>query len=169
MNDPNRNWYALFVRSRHEFVASDQLQKRGVEVLLPSLTKMRRWSDRGKAVRFPLFPGYIFVYIQPNAETMLNVVRTSGTVSFVCHEPGHPVPVDPQEIQTLKRMLDAGDHLDTYPHLCVGERVTVMRGPLTGVEGLLMKKDDQHLFLVNINILGRSVGMRINPDDLGKL
>ena len=169
MNEPDRTWYALFVRSRHEFVAAGQLQKRGVEVFLPALTKMRRWSDRDKAVTFPLFPGYVFVYIRPNAETLQNVVRTSGTVSFVCHEPGHPAPVDPQEIQALKRMLDTGGHLDTYPHLCVGERVTVTHGPLMGVEGLLMKKDDQHLFLVSINILGRSVGMRINPDDLQKL
>jgi transcription antitermination factor NusG len=166
MNEPDLNWYALFVRSRHEFVTASQLQKRGVEVFLPSLTKMRRWSDRGKAVTFPLFPGYVFVQLRLNAETFLNVIRTRGTVSFVSHEPGHPAPVDPQEIQALKLMIDAGGQLDIYPHLCVGERVTVKRGPLMGANGLLLKKDDQHLFLVSVNILGRSVGMRINPDDL---
>jgi len=166
MNEPGLSWYALNVRSRHEFVAAGQLQKRGVEVFLPSLTKVRRWSDRGKAVTFPLFPGYVFVHIRPSAETFLNVIRTHGTVSLVSHEPGRPAPVDPQEIQTLKLMLNTGIHLDTYPHLCVGKSVTVKRGPLMGANGLLMKKDDQHLFLVSINILGRSIGMRINPNDL---
>jgi transcriptional antiterminator NusG len=166
MSEQCLNWYALFVRSRHEFVTAGQLQKRGVEVFLPALTKMRRWSDRGKAVTVPLFPGYVFVYLRPSAETFMNVIRTRGTVSFVSHEPGRPAPVDSNEIQALKLMLDTGGHLDIYPHLCVGERVTVKRGPLMGAGGLLMKKDDEHLFLVSINILGRSVGMRINPEDL---
>jgi transcription termination/antitermination protein NusG len=166
MNEQNPNWYALFVRSRHEFVTAGQLQKRGIEVFLPSLTKVRRWSDRGKAVTFPLFPGYMFVHLRPSADIFLNVIKTYGTVSFVCHEQGHPAPIDPQEIHTLKLMLNTGGDLDIYPHLCVGNHVTVKRGPLVGASGLLMQKDDQHLFLVSIKILGRSIGMRINPDDL---
>ena len=169
MNEPSRNWYALFVRSRHEFVTAGQLQKQGVEVFLPSLTQMRRWSDRGKAVTIPLFPGYVFVHLRPSADAFLDVIKTRGTVSFVSHEPGRPAPVDPREIQALKLMLETRGHLDIYPHLCVGKRVTVKRGPLMGADGLLLKKDDQHLFLVSIDILGRSVGMRIDPDDLEQL
>lgn len=169
MEDQGRNWYALFVKSRHEFVTSEQLQKRGVEVFLPLISKTRRWSDRNKSVRFPLFPGYIFVHVRPSAETFLNIVRAHGTVSFVTQEPGRPTQVDPQEIQSLQLMLDAGSNLDIYPHLCEGTRVCVKQGPLKGAEGILMKKDDQQTFHVNINILGRSIGMTINPEDLDQM
>jgi len=166
MDNPNGNWYALLVRSRHEFVTCEQLKKRGVEVFLPLISKVRRWSDRNKCVMFPLFPGYIFVHVRPSAEIFLNIVKTHGTVSFITEEPGRPAKVDPQEIQSLQLMLKAGSNIDIYPHLCEGARVYIKKGPLKGAEGILAKKDDQHMFLVNIDILGRSIGMRISADDL---
>jgi transcription antitermination factor NusG len=166
MDEPSRSWYALFVRSRHEFVTSEQLQKRGVEVFLPVINKTRRWSDRNKSVLFPLFPGYIFVHVRPSAEIFLNIIRAHGTVSFVTQEPGRPAQVDPQEIRSLQLMLEGGSNIDIYPHLCEGKRVYVKQGPLKGAEGILAKKNDQSMFLVNINILGRSIGMRISADDL---
>ena len=46
MDEQNLNWYALYVRSKHEFVMTAQLQRQGVEVFLPYIRRMRRWSDR---------------------------------------------------------------------------------------------------------------------------
>jgi transcription antitermination factor NusG len=166
MSGTTENWYAVSVRSRHEFVTSQQLTKKGIEVLLPTVTRMKRWSDRGKAVTFPLFPGYVFVYLRPSAELFLNVVKTYGTVCFVSNEPGRPTPVDPREIQALKQVLANGDEIDIYPHLWEGARVAIKNGPLKGITGILAMKQDKHLFVVNVDILGRSVGMKIDADDL---
>jgi transcription antitermination factor NusG len=55
-----------------------------------------------------------------------------------------------------------------YPHFQEGARVRIQRGPLQGAEGVLTKKEDQHLFCVNIEILGRSVGLKICPDDIAQ-
>ncbi len=168
MSEPALNWYALFVRSRHEFVTTEQLRKRGIETFLPTITKMRRWSDRNKAVTFPLFPGYLFVNIPPLAESFLNVIKTPGAVNLVSHEPGRPTQVDREEIGALKLMLAHGmeKEIDIYPHLWEGARVTVKQGPLQGAVGILVKKEQTNLFLVNIDILGRSVGMKINAEEL---
>jgi transcription antitermination factor NusG len=165
-SEMTENWYALFVRSRHEFATSEQLTKKGVEVLLPTVTRMQRWSDRGKAVTFPLFPGYLFVHFRPSAETFLNVVKTHGTVSFVSHEPGRPTPVDTQEIQALKLILAHGEEIDVYPHLWEGARVAIKHGPLKGAIGILARKHDKHVFVINVEILGRSIGMKIDADEL---
>ena len=160
------NWYALLVRSRHEFVTGELLRKRGIEVFLPSITRRRRWSDREKSVTVPIFPGYLFVHIRPRADAFLQVVNARGSVSFVSHEPGHPTPVDPLEMEALLLMSGSGQTIDIYPHLCEGARVRVKRGPLAGAEGVLLRKDKHELFLVNISILGRSMGMRIEAEDL---
>ncbi len=166
MDEQNRNWYALYVRSKHEFVMSGQLQKQGVEVFLPVISRMRRWSDRDKCIQSPLFPGYIFVHIPRSAEVFLSILKWQGAVSFVMQEPGKPIPVDTREIESLRIMLQAGADLDVYPHLREGAHVLVTRGPLKGAEGILVKKNGDHVFLVNVNILGRSVGTRIDADDL---
>jgi len=162
----DRNWYALLVRSRHEFVTGELLRKRGIEVFLPSVTRRKRWSDREKSVTVPIFPGYLFVHLQPRADAFLQVVTARGSVSIVSQEPGHPTAVDPREMDALLLMTGTGQTIDIYPHLCEGARVRVKRGPLAGAEGVLMQKEKHELFLVNISILGRSMGMRIDAADL---
>ena len=73
------NWYALYVKSRHEFVVSDELHRKGVETFLPSVTKFNQWKDRKKQVETPLFPGYLFVYFEPNPVKFMNVIKKSQT------------------------------------------------------------------------------------------
>jgi transcription termination/antitermination protein NusG len=163
-----KNWYALSVRSRHEFVARDELVKKGVEAFLPSVMKLRQWRDRKKQVEFPVFPGYLFVSLAPCAQVFMQVVKTRGTVGLVSLEPGHPTPVVSEEIQALRTVIESGKAFDVYPHFQEGARIRIRRGPLQGAEGVLAKKDDQHLFCVNVEILGRSVGLKICADDLSQ-
>ena len=160
------NWYALYVKSRHEFVVSDELHRKGVETFLPSVTKFNQWKDRKKQVETPLFPGYLFVCFEPNPEKFLNVIKTRGTVTFVCLQPGHPAQVDPEEINSLKIMLASGKPIDICPHLQEGAAVRIKRGIFQGAQGILVKKQNQHKFIVTITLLGRSVGVNIYADDL---
>ena len=158
-------WYALYVKSRHEFVASAALERKGIETFLPSVTRIRRWSDREKALEFPLFPGYLFVRTVPVAERLWDVLRTRGAVTLVSFDHGNPAPVADEEINALRKMTESGQHIDLYPNLKSGARVRLVRGPLRGAYGILGGKEEQYTFLVNIEILGRSVGVRIGADD----
>lgn len=165
MREFTLNWYALYVKSRHEFVAEGELRRKGIETYLPSVKRLRRWKDRKKFVDFPLFPGYLFVNVQQRPEEFLNVLRTRGVVTLVSSEPGYPTPIPSEEINSLMLLVESGKELDIYPHLKEGTRVRVRRGPLKSAEGILEKKEDQYIFLVNIEILGRSVGVKIYADD----
>lgn len=160
------HWFAVTVRSRHEFVVRDELAGKRIETFLPSVLKLQQWRDRKKQVEFPVFPGYLFVHILPHAESFLEVVKARGTVTLVSLEPGHPTPVATEEIEALKRIISSGRSFDVYPGYRIGARVRVRRGPLEGALGVLEKREDQHLFFVNVEILGRSVGLRIPADDM---
>jgi len=160
------NWYALWVKSRSEFVTSQELSRKGIENFVPAATRVRQWADRRKKVDFPLFPGYVFVHILPGGEEFLNVVQTRGSVCLVCLEPGRPTSVSPQEIAALRILLESGSQIDVYPTLKEGAAVRVKRGPLSGAVGILEKRKGQDIFLVNIEILGRSVGARISAEDI---
>ena len=160
------NWYSLYVKSRHEFVTFEELKRKGIEAFLPSARKFRQWKDRKKLVDFPLFPGYLFVHIQPNPEEFLKVLKSRGVVSFVSLTPGHPTSVPLSEVTCLKLMIESGKELNIYPSLKEGSWVKVKRGPLKSAEGILTKKDDQYMFMVNIKLLGRSIGVKMYADDL---
>ncbi len=160
------NWYALWVKSRSEFVTSQELSRKGIENYVPASTKVRKWADRRKKVDFPLFPGYVFVHVLSRADEFLNVVKTRGSVCLVCLEPGRPASVPPQEIESLKLLLQSGSQFDVCPAFKEGITVRVKRGPLSGAVGTLANRKDQDMFLVNIDILGRSVGTRIYAEDI---
>jgi transcription antitermination factor NusG len=159
-------WFALAVRSRHEFVVRDELVKKSIEAFLPSVVKMQQWRDRRKQVEFPVFPGYLFVSIAPEAEKFMQVIKTRGTVALVSLEPGHPTPIAPEEIAALKKVMESGKSFNVYPGYQLGARVRIRRGPLQGAEGVLGKREDAQLFFVNIEILGRSVGLKMAAEDM---
>ncbi|MFN3480148.1 MAG: UpxY family transcription antiterminator [Thermodesulfovibrionales bacterium] len=160
------NWYAAYIKSRHEFVAESELSKKEIETFLPSIKKLRTWKDRKKWIEFPLFPGYLFVRTLPSYENFLHILKTRGVVRLISSDTGDPIPVPDEEITSLRLMLESGKDIDIYPNLKEGSRVRIKRGPLTGAEGTLKIKDDQYTFFVNIDILGRSVGVKIYAEDL---
>ncbi len=160
------NWYAAYVRSNHEFVARDEFQRKRIENFLPTVRKLRQWKDRKKNIEFPIFPGYVFIHVNPSSEDFLSVVKTRGVINLVSARPGTPTPVVDDEIDSLKLLVESGRNVDVYPHLKEGSRVRVRRGPLKGAAGTLEKKDGQYTFLVNIELLGRSIGVKIYAEDL---
>jgi transcriptional antiterminator NusG len=160
------NWYALRVKSRHEFIAAEELTRRGIENFVPFVSRVRQWKDRKKVVDFPLFPGYLFVHLAPESGAFLNVVKTRGALCFITLEPGQPTAVSLEEITSLRSMLEIGEQIDVFPAFKEGTVVRVKRGPLSGAVGVLSKRKDHHMFFVNINILGRSVGLKICAEDV---
>lgn len=162
-------WYAVHVKSRHEFVAAGELVRRGVETFVPALKQLRQWKDRKKLVAFPLFPGYAFVRVFTYPGAFTEVLKTRGIAGFVTLEPGMPARVDPDEIDSLRLLTECGGELEVYPELKEGTRVRVCRGPLTNAEGILTGKTDGSLFVVNVELLGRSVAVKIAPHDVSAL
>ncbi len=160
------NWYVLYVKSRHEFAVLEELQQKGVETLLPSVTQMHQWRDRKKLVRVPMFPGYLFVSIAPEPREFLKVIKTRGTVTFISLVPGYPTPVASEEITSLKILLRSEKKVDIYPHMQEGTPVRVIKGVLKGATGILKQKQNQHTFLVGMELLGRSVAVKIYADDV---
>jgi transcriptional antiterminator NusG len=159
-------WFALYVKSRHEFITNGELQKKGIETFLPSVKISRQWKDRKKLIDFPLFPGYLFIHIYPKPEEFINVYKTRGAVNLISARQGYPSPVPLEEIKSLRLLIESGKELDIYSHIKEGTWVRVRRGPLKGAEGILDKKEDHYMFMVNIKLLSRSIGLKIHADDI---
>jgi transcription antitermination factor NusG len=159
-------WFAVHVKSRHEFVVVHELGEKNIEAFLPSAKKISQWKDRRKLVEHPLFPGYVFVRVPSHPTAFLAVLKTRGVVAFIALEPGLPTPIAPEEIRSLKLVIESGGAFDVYPHLREGTRVRVKNGPLRNAEGVLVKREQEHVFVVNIELLGRSVAMKISAHEI---
>lgn len=159
-------WYAVYVRSRHEFTVRDQLETTRIEHFLPTVERLRRWKDRKKLVTFPLFPGYLFVRISGSRDAVLSVLKTKGVVRFLGRTPGVPEPVPEVQIESLKTLVASGRNIEVYPYLREGQRVRIKWGPLAGIEGILRERRGQHLLVLSIDILQQGASVRVDAADV---
>ncbi|MDZ4165762.1 MAG: UpxY family transcription antiterminator [Smithellaceae bacterium] len=165
-SEDTARWYALHVRSRHEYRVREQLIGAGIEEFLPLVERLRRWKDRKKLVAFPLFPGYLFVHVTKKPAIMVDILKMYGVVRFLGITPTQPLPVPDGQIASLQKLIATKAPLDPYPYLKEGQQVNIVRGPLAGASGYLIEKRDRHLFVVAIDILKQGAAVKIDASDV---
>src|SRR3984957_18756933 len=153
-NMPAYPWFALRVRSNHERITVAHLRERGYEEFAPSCKIERRWSDRTKQIDQFLFPGYIFCRFDPNDR--LPIMTAPGVVDVVGFGKT-PERIPDAEVERVRRMVESGLPITPYPYMQVGQAVLIERGPLTGVEGILVEVKGKTRLVVSVNLLRRSV------------
>ena len=152
-------WYALWVRSRHEKSVAEILRGKGFETFLPLHTSRRRWSDRVQEVELPLIPGYVFCRFDANYR--LPILTTPGLVQIVSAGKT-PQAVDEDEMQSLITAVRAGVHLQLWPFLKSGQRVSIEEGPLRSLEGVLITTKGSDQLILSISLLQRSVAVAVD-------
>ena len=157
-------WYAVRTRSRHEKRVRQQLDGHlGIEVFLPLWERWSRWKDRRKKVQFPLFPGYCFARFQD--ADRLRVRKTFGVVDLVGVR-GQAEPIPEAEIEAIRRLVESNLRYDPHPFLTEGAEVEVLRGPLMGVRGHLLRKDRTSRLVLSVTLIHQSAVVDIDAADV---
>ncbi|MBC8414199.1 UpxY family transcription antiterminator [bacterium] len=165
----NPAWYAVHVRSRHEFQINERFRLKGIESFLPTVDRQSMWKDRKKIVTFPLFPGYLFVNTTKDSQNLLSVLKVKGVVRLISTLPGEPDPIPDEQITNLKLLVDNKEALDPYPYLTEGQRVRIIRGPMLGLEGILIEKLDKHMLILSVDVLQQGVALTITAGDVERV
>jgi transcription antitermination factor NusG len=154
-------WFALQVRMRYETCVADHLKGKGYEWFLPLYKTRRRWSDRVKEVDSPLFPGYLFCRFDPFDR--LPILKTPGVTQIVGYN--HvPIPVDEQEIESIRNLVASGVPNFPCAYLEIGSKVRIEAGALRGIEGILTELKGKRRLVLSITLLQRSVAVEIDSD-----
>ena len=162
--DQSYPWYAIWTRSRHENVVREQLERKGYEAFLPTITKWSRWKDRKKKIDWPLFPGYCFARFDV-ADT-LRVLKCTGVVNIVSFD-GKPAAIPPFELDSIRLLVGSELQYDPCPMIHEGMLVSVVHGPLKGVVGRLVRKDSTKARLVlSVDLIGQAVSVEVDASDV---
>jgi transcriptional antiterminator NusG len=154
VSDPTVGWFALMVKPRFEKSVSTLLRSKGLEDFTPMTTSTREWSDRQKTLELPMFPRYVFCRF--SFESRVPVLSTPGVLRVVGFGPV-PCQIPEAEIEALRMAVRAGVPLMNCDYLAVGQRVRVLKGPLTGVEGLFVEWKSNARIVLSIHLLQRSL------------
>jgi len=156
-------WYAIWIRSRHEKLVRDQLLQKHFDVFLPTITKWSRWKDRKKQVEWPLFPGYCFVRF--DGVERLPILKCDGVVTIVGNE-GHPSSIPAIEIAGIRQLIDSELAFDSCPLIKEGMMVEVKSGPLKGVVGRLTRKGSHARLMLSVDLIGQAVSVEVDAADV---
>jgi len=154
------HWYAVYTRSRHEKILNRELNQRQIESFLPVRKVLRDWSDRKKTIEEPLFKGYLFVRMP--LKRRWDVLNSVGAVRLVGRSNADPVSLCEEEILSVRRFMEEKVCADPFPYLREGDRVFVKSGPLKGIEGFIVRKDEHCRLVLSLDLIMQSISVQID-------
>jgi transcription antitermination factor NusG len=162
MNDSGsimgNEWYALRVRARAEFTVARSLERRGFECFAPGWET--RSNVRRKVVMTAAFPGYIFIRF--SLKDLFRVLNIPGVQQVMGY--GSPTSVDEETISALKTAFAGRIPVMPSAYIQHGDAVEVVRGPMRGATGILVRTKDEFRLVIQIHILQRSVYTEVDAD-----
>ena len=166
--EQTEHWYALQTRVHRERVVEQRLQERGVATFLPTITEVRRWSDRKKKIEFPLFASYLFVRLSPRKVDRLRVLCVDGVFQFVGTR-GEATPIPEEQIDAVRTLISGQLTWSYHPFLKIGQRVRIRSGALQGIEGVLVSRSGESTLVISVDAIQRSMAVRIDGYDVEAL
>ncbi|MGA2780373.1 MAG: UpxY family transcription antiterminator [Smithella sp.] len=166
------SWYVVHTRSRHEYKVNSSLVQKNLTTFLPEIELWSKRKDRKKKIFTPLFPGYIFAEVPTlDNETKLVILKTAGVVRILGKkENSEPVPVPDNKIDAIRRLVNTKAEIFTMQFPREGEPARIIDGPFAGIEGTVVKSHvEKELFVVSIEILQRSVAIKLKGFQISKL
>jgi transcriptional antiterminator RfaH len=133
MNMSRQQWYVISTKVRREHFAQEQLERRGVETFLPRIFEPRRLPVKPRIA--PLFPSYLFVHIDIEAQ-YFDVVWTPGVRKFIGFG-ALPCPVDDAVVDFLHARVGREGVLVALPVFKQGDMVRITYGPFEGLVGII--------------------------------
>jgi len=162
-----RAWYAVYTNSRAEKRVSDRINEMGVETFLPLQKTLRQWSDRKKLVEKPLISSYVFVKAIPKEFFPIRTV--DGVVKFIMIQ-GKPVAIPEQQITNLRILCGSDASVEVSSDVYAeGDKVEVILGSLTGLQGELIRVGRKHKVVIRIIQPGMNLTVDIKSNAIRKL
>ena len=114
-----------------------------------------------KELQAPLFPGYVFCRFDAARRTpILECAGVAGIVGF-----GKQLaPIPAEEIASIQAILESSLPFQPYPFLAPGQKICIERGPLAGVEGVVVGVKNGFRLVASVTLLQRSVSVEIERE-----
>ncbi len=156
-------WYAIWTRSNCERLVAQQLAAKGFAPFLPEMSARSKRQGKSHVVQVPMFPGYLFLRHVIEKSSYIEILKARGIVRILEGGWNRLTPVAPEEVDAIQRLIESGVPVFPHAYFRQGDRVRVVEGPLTGVEGVFLRdKPTKGRLVVSVNLLQTSVAVEVD-------
>jgi transcription antitermination factor NusG len=147
-------WFVAQTLCHREQLARLHLVAQAIRSFLPRFHKTVRHARSLREVIAPVFPGYIFVALNPERDRWRSINGTFGVARLVsAHQPQVPVPTG--VVEALLASIDELGLVRFDRGLKPGQTVRVVAGPFVQFLGVLQRLGEKGRVQVLLNIMGR--------------
>lgn len=169
-NVPGARWYVVHTYSGHENkvaatlkqrIESEHLEKKILEVLVPTQDKIEIRSGKKTTIKEKIFPGYILVKMVLDDTSWLAVRTTQGVTSFVGMG-NKPTPISDAEVATIVKFTL--EEAPTYKQVfTANDTVKIVDGPFADFIGKVDNVDEERgKVKVLVSIFGRETPVELD-------
>ena len=161
MND----WYLIQFKPNSYRIAESNLNRQGFDTFLPMQKTTLRKASRFVNELKPLFPGYMFVSLNPQLAPWRTINSTIGVSRLVSFE-GKPKPLPRQLISGLMLRCDIAGKIQPPKTFNEGDSVELLTGPFANFIATVDTIDPKQRIWVLMVLMGRRTRMQIVSDQL---
>lgn len=162
-------WYLVHTKPRQEICAQQNLEQQGYECYLPLLHKEKVRRGALTLSSEALFPRYMFIRLGAGltSKSWAPIRSTKGVSRLVTFG------TEPAKISNdLVLALQAAQQSEAAPverAFTPGQRVQLVEGALSGIEGIFLEADGERRVMVLIEMLSKPVSVAVAPGSLRKI
>lgn len=168
-SDDSKVW--LLVQAKPNMLprALQHLENQDFRVFVPRIRTTRRVSGRFRDRLDPLFPGYLFVQVDPENGPWRKINSTFGVSRLVSFTANRPAIVPAGLITDLRSRFSAELDLPPEDNLEPGAEVEVIRGPFAGLSARIAKATAKDRIWLLLDFMGREARVSADRRDVIKV
>lgn len=165
MNHFKTGWYLIYTRPRHERRVCRRLSEMGIGLYLPVRKILKTWCDRKQLIEEPLFPSYIFIYLE-NIQNYYESLGIDGVCQYVRF--GNEIAsVSETVINNIRLILEKGGDIEiSTGHIQPGQHLLIRKGPLSGLSCEVIEFRGDRKILVRVSLLQRNLIISLRAEYL---
>lgn len=149
-------WYVIYTRPNHERRVHARLHELNITSFLPLRKKIRNHPAGRKAVEEPLFPSYLFIYLN-DLRSYYSGADTDGALYYV-RSGREMARVSELEINNIKLAVKQGCQVEiSDDRFKPGRHLIITKGALTGLACEVVEYGGKEKLLVRIDLLRRNL------------
>ncbi|MDU8946166.1 transcription termination/antitermination protein NusG [Ovoidimarina sediminis] len=160
------HWFLAQLKPGGFKLATRNLARQGFETFMPFQDITRRRAGRLHADTRPIFPGYLFVRILPDASGWRSINSTYGVAKLVALEGDRPTEVPRGIISDLRARIGTDGAFLPAREFAVGDGVRVVAGPFANAIARIDALPEKDRIFVLLEMMGRQVRAMVQPRNL---
>jgi transcription antitermination factor NusG len=98
----------------------------------------------------------------------LRALEVPGFVRLVSFN-SQPFPLPEDDINRMRDALSKGVLAEPYPYLTAGTKVEIHRGPLQGMSGILIRRQNKYRVVISVDLIMRAMAVEVDAADVSPL